>query len=237
MSIASFVAVDQGLAMRVDALAGRFPHFDRLIELLSQNDLKDAFFVAMFWWLWFMRRTDPNRTRLAREHLLSLMCAGSIAVIAARILALSLPFRVRPRFEPALHFVVPAGTPSDMVSWSSFPSDHAALFGAFAIGIFYISRRVGIVALLYSLLVICMPRIYLGLHYPSDIAAGLLMGAVVVIAMDRLGIRHFLGTRLLAWEQAYPGAFYTGLFLVSYEYATMFGGVLALGSALAHRAL
>jgi undecaprenyl-diphosphatase len=235
MSIASIVAADQNLAMRFDALAGRFPHFDRLIELLSQNDLKDAFFVAMFWWLWFAR-TDATRARQAREQLLSLLCAGIVAVLVARICALSLPFRVRPRFDPVLHFVVPAATPSDLVNWSSFPSDHAALFGAFAIGIFYISRRAGIVALLYCLLVICMPRIYLGLHYPSDILGGLLLGAAVVMAMERFRIRHFLGARLLDWEQAFPSAFYTGLFLISYEYATMFGGVLALGSALAHRA-
>jgi undecaprenyl-diphosphatase len=56
--------------------------------------------------------------------------AGVVAILAARILALTLPFRVRPRFEPALHFVVPAGNVSDLVDWSAFPSDHAAIAGA-----------------------------------------------------------------------------------------------------------
>jgi len=235
MSIAGIVAADQSIILRLNTLAGRYPHFDRAIELLSQNDLKDAIFVAMFWWFWF-RRGDSLTVRQTREHLLCLLCAGTGAIVVARICALTLPFRVRPRFEPSLHFAVPAGAVSDLVDWSAFPSDHAALFAAFAVGIYFISRPAGLLAMLYSLLIICLPRIYLGLHYPSDILIGLLLGVAVAYAMDAEHIRHPLAGRLLKWERSSPRGFYTGLFMVSYEYSTMFSGLRAAASAAAHAA-
>ena len=49
---------------------GRYPHFDNGIEFLSENDLKDSIFVAIFWWHWF-RRADTATLRSTREHLLS----------------------------------------------------------------------------------------------------------------------------------------------------------------------
>ncbi len=235
MSIAGLISADQHLLMGINGLAGRYPHFDRIVELLSQTDLKDGLFVAIFWCFWF-HRAPKARTVEVREHLLSVLLAGTLAAVVARACAVMLPFRTRPRFEPALHFVVPAGTPSDMVNWSSFPSDHAALFGAFAVGILFISRPAGILALLYAVLVICMPRIYLGLHYPLDIAVGLLLGAAVVISMEKSNFRRVLGGRMLAWAEQHPGPFYTGLFLLSYEYATMFGGLFALARAMTDHA-
>jgi undecaprenyl-diphosphatase len=212
---------------------GRYPHFDNGIEFLSENDLKDSIFVAIFWWHWF-KRADTATLRSTREHLLSTLCAGVVAVLAARILALTLPFRVRPRFEPALHFVVRAGNISDLVDWSAFPSDHAAMFSAFAVGMCFISWRTGLIAMLYTIFIICLPRIYLGLHYPSDIFAGLALGALVGYCMNADAVRRNWVRRPMEWERASPGGFYVVLFLVSYEFSTMFNGLRAAAAAAIH---
>jgi membrane-associated phospholipid phosphatase len=61
----------------------------------------------------------------------------------------------------------------------SFPSDHAVMAGAVAMGLFLVSRRLGLVALLAALLM-AFTRVYVGAHYPQDVVAGLLLGAAVV---------------------------------------------------------
>ena len=55
---------------------------------------------------------------------------------------------------------------------NSFPSDHAGLFYALATTIFLVSRRTGIIMFIYVTLVVIVPRLYLLLHYPTDIMAG-----------------------------------------------------------------
>ena len=38
-------------------------------------------------------------------------------------------------------------------------------------------------ALVFALLMVCLPRIYSGLHYPSDILVGAMVGALVALAL------------------------------------------------------
>ncbi|SDG49801.1 phosphatase PAP2 family protein [Klenkia brasiliensis] len=62
----------------------------------------------------------------------------------------------------------------------SFPSDHAVMAGAAAAGLWLASRRLGWVALGAALLM-AFARVYIAAHYPWDVAAGLLVGAVVTV--------------------------------------------------------
>ena len=109
-----------------------------------------------------------------------------------------------------------------MWNWSSFPSDTAAFEFALAVGVFMIWRRWGWLAILYSLVVISIPRVYLGYHYPSDIIVGALIGSVVTFAMGREKIRIPLSRPFLLWSDDYPGVFYCVFFLFTYEVAAVF---------------
>ena len=60
----------------------------------------------------------------------------------------------------------------------SFASDHATMAGAVAVGLLLVSRRLGAVAVVAALLM-AFARVYVGAHYPVDVLAGLLLGAVV----------------------------------------------------------
>ena len=58
------------------------------------------------------------------------------------------------------------------------PSAHATLAGAVAAGLFLVRPRLGLVAAGVGLLM-GLSRVYVGMHYPSDALAGLVVGAVV----------------------------------------------------------
>ena len=60
----------------------------------------------------------------------------------------------------------------------SFPSDHATAVGAIAVGLLLASRKWGLVALAGAVLM-AFSRVYVGVHYPSDVIVGLALGGVV----------------------------------------------------------
>lgn len=63
----------------------------------------------------------------------------------------------------------------------SFPSDHAVMAGAVAGGLMIVSRRWGLIASIAAMLM-AVTRVYVGAHYPADVAAGLIVGAFVTVA-------------------------------------------------------
>ena len=73
----------------------------------------------------------------------------------------------------------------------SFPSDHAAAAFAIAFAVLAYSRRGGIAFLLASTL-IGLSRIALGMHYPSDVLAGALVGwlAAMLVTGPGEGLGH-----------------------------------------------
>jgi membrane-associated phospholipid phosphatase len=62
----------------------------------------------------------------------------------------------------------------------SFPSDHAVMAGAVAAGLWLLNRRLAIIAALAALLM-AAARVYIAAHYPSDVGAGLLLGATICL--------------------------------------------------------
>jgi len=67
---------------------------------------------------------------------------------------------------------------------SSFPSGHAAFFFGFAFAIYQHNRRWGIWFLIAAA-IISLARIMAGVHYPSDILAGAILGILVAYALTK----------------------------------------------------
>lgn len=195
--------------------------FDTLIVSTQYSDfVKGAVPMALVWWAW--SRQDGRRPQ-HREQLLLGLVSCVVALALARGLALALPFRVRPLHNPLLHFQIPYGMDGLVLEgWSAFPSDHAVLFFCLATILWIVSRKLGIVAMLYAFFIICLPRVYMGLHYPTDI----LVGGVLGCAVGSIARIRILGTRLagpvVRWGEIHPGLSYALLFLISFEFAELF---------------
>ena len=186
--------------------------------------------VPILWWLWFR---PGERREWRRETIIATLVSGFLALAAGRLLAGFLPFRVRPVYNPDLHLHFPSTSlPDAMLSnWSSFPSDHAMLWMAVATGIFIVSRTVGLLAILYTVLFICIPRAYFGFHYPTDLIAGALIGIIITIIMTRPPIRTRYATPSLKWIELHPGFSSMLAFVLCFELVTQFDELRRLAGA------
>jgi undecaprenyl-diphosphatase len=219
---------DRSIVLFVNQFAGRSPVVDRLIyDVADSSLLQGGLFMAYLWWLWF--RID--RDTAARRHDVLVAFFGALfAVLLSRIMQVALPFHPRPLHTPGLGFVAPIGVnPATLSRWNSFPSDHAMLFFALSVAIWHQSRLLGALAMAWSLVVICMPRVYLGYHYPSDVLGGAMFGIVTMIAVRRMFRRHGWLDRLVEWEIAHKTMFYCLAFLATYELAVLFYDIRRLG--------
>ncbi len=62
--------------------------------------------------------------------------------------------------------------------YDSFPSGHATLFFALALGVYRYKKLWGVVLFIFALL-ISLSRVIAGVHYPIDIFAGMLLGVLI----------------------------------------------------------
>jgi undecaprenyl-diphosphatase len=114
-----------------------------------------------------------------RDRYWSAVLTGVAAVVALGVNQLvgALWFEQRPFV--ALHGVTMLlAHPAD----NSFPSDHAVIAGALAVGTLLFARRWGIVAVVVAVL-LALARVYAGMHYPLDVIAGLAIGALVALVV------------------------------------------------------
>ena len=119
--------------------------------------------------LWLLGR--PGTTSRWKLATTSALASAGVALLINQIIG-HVWFRDRPTAahptEAHLFFVAPSGDPS-------FPSDHAAAAFAIAFAVLFLSRRAGI-GFLVAAAAIGLDRVLIGLHYPGDIAAGVLVG-------------------------------------------------------------
>ena len=129
--------------------------------------------------LWFLARPYGNpRWKLASA---SALVAAGVALLANQVIS-HLWDRPRPfTTHAALTHVLSARTTDP-----SFPSDHAAAAFAIAFAVYAFSRRGGALFLAAATL-IALSRIALGLHYPSDVVAGMLVGLGAAVLVTHAG--------------------------------------------------
>ncbi len=221
----AIMQLDLWMIHALNRMAGNYL-VDSAIGTVSGNDfVKGTVLLTPYWFYWFER---PSAIDPARSLLIKGILSGLVAIVVARILANSLPTRLRPLDDPAVYFLLNVKqTTNNLENWSAFPSDHAALVFALSLSLFKISSRVSYFFLIYSAVIICLPRIYLGLHYPSDVIVGALIGLLSSSAVQNMRLGWV--DRIKGFADQKPSVFYTVAFIVTSELAQMFDNIRSVG--------
>ncbi len=229
-------AVDYRAILFLNRFAHRSWTLDTFVYVVDSNPFATAPLLMAVWWAWF-KDDDLEVQRRTREILLHGIVGCYLVLAVTRMVAFALPYRARPLHNPELSFVLPySSDPRLLLGWSSMPSDHAILWFALAAAVFFVSRRVGIFLLAYVSLTLCLARIYLGIHYPSDIITGGLIGAGMACLSQVDLVRKTLAEQPLRWLERSLGLFYAGMFIVTCPMLSGFGSVQDL-QTFAHATL
>ena len=141
------------------------------------------------WWL-ARRSGDLDRVAAALWAPVGALIALGVNQLIAGSVAEPRPYVVLP------HVLVLVSRSTDY----SFPSDHAVMAGAVAVGVLLAGRTLGWVAVVLAVLM-AVTRVYVGAHFPLDVAAGLAFGALVAL-VSYLAVRPLLSRLLTALAQS-----------------------------------
>lgn len=178
MDISLFFLINRGMAN---------PFFDLLMPALSdQGYLLVLPFLIYLLFQASKKRDASGRSRLAAAFWTISISAVSV-VLAGMAEAVLKPLigRVRP-----CHVLEGVRLLTRCIDGFSMPSGHALSSFAFAAPLLYLTRdTLPFTARLYPLTLaalITYSRIYLGVHYPTDILAGALVGSAIALTLSAL---------------------------------------------------
>ncbi|MGR8009789.1 phosphatase PAP2 family protein [Streptomyces hypolithicus] len=166
---------DVSLLYDINGLAADAPGwFDRVMEFTGEYGIMlGMILVALGCW-WSVRRGEDAVGSVA-----ALVWAPLAAGIA---LLINIPIRgfvERPRpFNDHEGLEVLVAGKTDY----SFVSDHATMAMAIGVGVFMASRKFGLAAIGLAL-VEGFCRVYMGVHYPTDVVGGLALGTAVALLL------------------------------------------------------
>ena len=160
----------------------RCTFLDSFAVILSYITTSGILWIALAVVLLFFRKT-----RAAGIILLGALalCFLSSEVLLKHIVQRPRPFVVNPNIT--LLITPPTGT--------SFPSSHCCLAAASATVLLVKKRWLGVIALILTLC-IAFSRLYLYVHFPSDVLCGLLLGVICALIMLWIGKITHLDDRL-----------------------------------------
>ncbi|WP_327316146.1 phosphatase PAP2 family protein [Streptomyces sp. NBC_01235] len=171
---------DVDLLYDINGLAKDAPHWlDRAVEFVGEYGLLLAMVLLILWCWWGVRRR-PGGAEEAASSVAALVWAPLAAAMAVLVNVPIRGFVERPRpFRDHQGLEVLVSGKTDY----SFVSDHATLTMAMAVGLFVANRKFGLAGIGIALLEgFC--RVYMGVHYPTDVVGGFALGTAVALLLS-----------------------------------------------------
>ena len=226
-SLASWLSqLNDQLLLLINSVAGRSWLFDSIVAFFLDNDLAKAGVIGgCFLAAWYGGKSvDSTNTR--RKILITTLMAAVCVITTTKVLSKTI-FLPRPEIQSQKIYRLegdqlvemkrmPVRIMLDETSQKdyrallsgeietndlgSFPSDHAGFFIAISLGIWLASRRLGLLALGWSVFVILAGKMISGQHTPLDVAAG----ATVAIAELAI-VQYVVRKRLSGWLDKLSG--------------------------------
>ena len=154
-------------------LLGRWRLLDIGVQSAIQHNVLGGFWYAaalFFFWV----RGGQQENEAVRRRILTTLLGSLIAILlmllGAMLIAWPPPYRHASLAElyPRYFYRNESG--------SSFPSQSTTLYAAVAAGVFSLHRVTGSLLWVGVVLLVGLPRIYVGGHYPTDVLAGMVFG-------------------------------------------------------------
>ncbi|MEU6352428.1 phosphatase PAP2 family protein [Streptomyces sp. NPDC047072] len=189
----SGASIDGAAYRDVVELTRRAPGWlDTAVSVWSAYGLL-VFAVLMVAGWWRARRADASAALFALAAPVTVVAAYGVDAVLKLLVREDRPCR-----GLAVKTLEACPAPGD---WS-FPSNHATVAAASAVALWFVSRRLGAWAAAAAL-AMAASRVWVGVHYPHDVLAGLLVGAAVAYGLmalirrqARTVVRLLTGTRL-----------------------------------------
>ena len=146
--------------------------------------MKGITFLGESGWFWILVAVLLFCQKRTRKIGLAVALSLAVGLLLGNIILKPLIARQRPCWlEPAVELL--DRVPGD----SSFPSGHSLVSFEGAVCIFLFNRKWGIPALMLAVL-IAFSRLYLFVHFPTDVLAGIIMGTVIAWSVVRTAKRR-----------------------------------------------
>jgi len=233
------------ILLAINSIAGRSWLFDSVVGFFQDNDLAKAGVIGCcFFAAWYGGKSD-NSTNMRRRVLVTTLIAAVFVITTTKVLSHTI-FLPRPEIQSQKIYQLEGDQlvemkrmavriPLDETSQKdyrallsgdietndlgSFPSDHAGFFLAISLGIWLASRRLGWLALGWTLFIILGGKMIGGHHTPLDIAAGAAVAIVELAIIQYVVRKRFSGwlDKLTGLTLRYGALSSALLFLVAFE--------------------
>jgi len=240
-----FTHLNDQVLLGINSIAGRSWLLDSIVAFFIDNDLAKAGVIGgCFLAAWYGGKTIES-TNARRKILITTLVAAVFVITTTKVLSKTI-FLPRPEIQTQKIYRLegdelvemkrmPVRTMLDEESQKdhrallsgdidpndlgSFPSDHAGFFIAISLGIFLASRRIGLLALGWSIFVILGGKLISGQHTPLDIAAGATVAIAELALIQYVVRRSFRGwlDKLTGLTLRYSALSSAIIFLVAFE--------------------
>jgi len=240
-----FTQLNDQVLLGINSIAGRSWLLDSIVAFFIDNDLAKAGVIGgCFLAAWYGGKTIES-TNARRKILITTLVAAVFVITTTKVLSKTI-FLPRPEIRTQKIYRLegdelvemkrmPVRTMLDEESQKdhrallsgdidpndlgSFPSDHAGFFIAISLGIFLASRRIGLLALGWSIFVILGGKLISGQHTPLDIAAGATVAIAELALIQYVVRRSFRGwlDKLTGLTLRYSALSSAIIFLVAFE--------------------
>ena len=168
---------------KFNAFAGNWKILDWIGIFFA--DYFQYFLGAILVVLLFWPKKDVLKNRL-------MVISAGISVFLSRIVITEIIKIIIHRSRPYIVLETAKKLISENANFQSFPSGHAAIFFALAMAIWFYNKKLGIWFFIGAILM-GIARIFVGVHWPSDVLGGAVIGIISAIIIDKVirsKIRH-----------------------------------------------
>jgi membrane-associated phospholipid phosphatase len=256
-----FMQLNDRLLLLINSVAGRSWLFDSTVAFFLDNDLAKAGVIGgCFLAAWYGGKSIAStneRRRILITTLIAAVCVITTTKVMSKTIFLprpdiqtqkiyrldgeqlvemkQMPVRVMLDEESQKDHRALLSGDIESNDLGSFPSDHAGFFIAISLGIWLASRRLGLLALGWSIFVILAGKMISGQHTPLDVAAGATVAICELAVVQYVVRKNMKGwlDKLTGLTLRYSALSSAIVFLIAFEMSSTMTHVRAFLGLLA----